>query len=368
MEYDNYGNIKRKNDKEYRYDTTWHDLLTSYDGYEIKYDEQGNPTKYLGHTLTWEKGRQLKSFDGNTYTYNANGIRTSKTVNGVRHDYVLEGTKILQETWGGNKLIPIYDNEESVCGIIYNGTPHYFLKNLQGDIIAIANSNGEVEARYTYDAWGAITNISGTDEGISIAVVNPFRYRSYYYDSEIQMYYLQSRYYDPIVGRFTTTDDERMIFYNKDALTLSFFNYCLNCPINYVDASGKLAITISLSAAAAAALLKALIALLIACVAIAILSDPGFQRALADAIDSMGTGIKSLSDAVVKAIDNALDKAKKKKKDNRHERHHIVAQSSTNSDAIKSRKLLDDARINVNSTHNLVDIKYNLHRHLHTSV
>ena len=80
MKYDNYGNIVSKNGKEYLYDTIWRDLLKSYDGYDIEYDAQGNPTKYLGHTLTWEKGRQLKSFDNNIYTYNANGIRTSKTV------------------------------------------------------------------------------------------------------------------------------------------------------------------------------------------------------------------------------------------------------------------------------------------------
>ena len=60
---------------------------------------QGNPTSYLVHTLTWEKGRQLKSYDGNTYTYNANGIRTSKTVGGVKHTYTLDGTKILRECW-----------------------------------------------------------------------------------------------------------------------------------------------------------------------------------------------------------------------------------------------------------------------------
>ena len=72
-------------------DGTWKDLLTKVgtgSNSDIIYDKQGNPTSYLGHTLTWEKGRQLKSFaksDGTTvsYTYNANGIRTSKTVNGV---------------------------------------------------------------------------------------------------------------------------------------------------------------------------------------------------------------------------------------------------------------------------------------------
>ena len=65
----------------------------------------GNPTSYLGRTLTWEKGRQLKSFDTNTYTYNADGIRTSKTVNGIKHTYTLEGTKIVKEEWNGNTLV-----------------------------------------------------------------------------------------------------------------------------------------------------------------------------------------------------------------------------------------------------------------------
>lgn len=68
MEYDNNGNITKKNGKEYAYgDAKWKDLLTGFDGKTISYDAQGNPTSYLGKTLTWEKGRQLKSFDGNTY-------------------------------------------------------------------------------------------------------------------------------------------------------------------------------------------------------------------------------------------------------------------------------------------------------------
>ena len=239
MKYDNYGNIVEKNGKAYTYgNATWKDLLTEFDGKTIEYDAQGNPVKYLGHTLTWEKGRQLKSFDNNTYTYNANGIRTSKTINGVKHEYVLDGTKILRETWGENTLIPIYDDEESVCGIIYNGTPHYFLKNLQGDIIAIANAKGEVEARYTYDAWGAITNISGTDEGISIAVVNPFRYRGYYYDIEIGLYYLQTRYYSPIIGRFINADEAEFVNICRISNGTSLYAYCVNDCVNDDDSIG----------------------------------------------------------------------------------------------------------------------------------
>ena len=94
MSYDGYGNILSKNGNTYAYDCDcgWRDKLTSVNGNPIVYDENGNPTTYLGHTLTWEKGRQLKSFDGNTYTYNNNGIRTSKTIDCITHTYNLDGT------------------------------------------------------------------------------------------------------------------------------------------------------------------------------------------------------------------------------------------------------------------------------------
>ncbi len=206
MTYDNYGNILSKNGIAYTYgDDTWKDMLTGYGDQTISYDAQGNPTSYLGNTLTWEKGRQLKSFGSNTYTYNANGIRTSKTVDNIRHTFTLEGAKILKETWGANSLVPLYDNEETVCGIIYNNTPYYFQKNLQGDIIEIVDKNCHTVTKYSYDAWGQCTVVVDTTS-CGIATINPFRYRAYYYDQEIGMYYLQSRYYDPVVCRFVNGD------------------------------------------------------------------------------------------------------------------------------------------------------------------
>ena len=236
MEYDNYGNIVEKNGKAYTYgNSTWKDLLTEFDGKTIEYDAQGNPVKYLGHTLTWEKGRQLKSFDGNTYTYNANGIRTSKTVGGVKHTYTLDGTKILRETWGSNTLIPLYDNEDSVCGIIYNNIPYYFIKNLQGDVIAIVDKDAQTVARYSYDAWGVCTV---TQDTAGIATVNPFRYRGYYYDEEIGMYYLQSRYYDAKVGRFVSSDDCVVIGITNAEVPHNIFTYCENNPTLNADYQG----------------------------------------------------------------------------------------------------------------------------------
>ena len=236
MTYDGYGNILSKNGKLYAYDSVWKDLLLSVDSTPITYDAQGNPTSYLGHALTWEKGRQLKSFDGNSYTYNANGIRTSKTVGGIKHEYTLDGTKILRETWGENVLIPLYDNEDSVCGIEYNGTAYFFRKNLQGDVIAIANASGTTVATYSYDAWGVCTILSDST-GI-IASVNPFRYRSYYYDSEIAMYYLQSRYYNPAVGRFVNGDTTTYLDSFSAPNSSNLFSYCFNDSINKGDPDG----------------------------------------------------------------------------------------------------------------------------------
>jgi len=253
MQYDNYGNIIKKNGNIYSYDDpNWKDLLTAYNGQPITYDAQGNPTSYLGHTLTWEKGRQLKSFDSNTYTYNANGIRTSKTVGGVKHDYILDGTKILREGWNYDEatktyqdiLIPLYDNEDSVCGIIYNNVPYYFQKNLQGDVIAIADKNAKPVAQYSYDAWGVCTSaVTHTEQtgGVDIANINPFRYRSYYFDQDIGMYYLQSRYYDPQLGRFLNSDDPMFLGANGNIASYNLFAYCENNTINMVDLTGNIA-------------------------------------------------------------------------------------------------------------------------------
>ncbi len=237
MTYDNYGNITTKNGKTYTYDCPWNDLLTSYDGQSIIYDAQGNPLSYLGHTLTWEKGRQLKSYDSNTYTYNANGIRTSKTVNGITHTYRLDGAKILKETWGDNTITTLWDNEENICGIRYNDASYFFLKNLQGDIIAIADKDGEVVARYSYDAWGVCTIVSDTTT-VGIATVNPFRYRGYYYDAETGLYYVSSRYYDSEIGRFLNSDDPMFLGVTGNIASYNLFAYCENNPVNYKDPSG----------------------------------------------------------------------------------------------------------------------------------
>lgn len=116
----------------------------------------------------------------------------------------------------------------------------WYEKNLQGDIVAVYNASGTKVATYTYsDAWGNHT-VSYTNDGDSTGVIyNPFRYRGYYYNTDLGMYYLQSRYYDAKICRFISPDHVSIITATPTALTdKNLFAYCDNNPVNRVDHSG----------------------------------------------------------------------------------------------------------------------------------
>ena len=169
--------------------------------------------------MTWEHGRELKSVTYNgfttTYEYDADGIRTKKAYSDGRYyEYFTIGGQITGEKrYNADGSINCwiryrYDANGSVYGmsVWYLGdtawTDYYYVKNLQGDVLQVRRAGDDVVvASYTYDAWGSIISKSG-----SLAELNPFRYRSYYFDNETWFYYLQSRYYDPEVGRFINAD------------------------------------------------------------------------------------------------------------------------------------------------------------------
>lgn len=114
----------------------------------------------------------------------------------------------------------------------YGGTVYYYVLNLQGDVVGLVDGSRNFAARYTYDPWGKVLTATGT-----LADVNPLRYRGYYYDSESGFYYLQSRYYDPAIGRFINADS--YVSTDVDGLLSSnMFAYCENNPVTRVDPSG----------------------------------------------------------------------------------------------------------------------------------
>ena len=217
----------------------WKDELTSYKGEAIEYDEIGNPELYRGWTMGWE-GRQLKSAGKNgtnlSFTYDSEGIRTSKTVGSTTTKYLLNGTQILAQKTGSTTLSFFYDQQGNrVAMADGNNNFYYYIYNVQGDVIALADaSTGKLSATYTYDAWGkcTVTNASG----YTIGTQNPFRYRGYYYDTETGLYYLQTRYYDPEVGRFINADGQL----NEGVLGYNMFAYCENNPVMKVDPTGTI--------------------------------------------------------------------------------------------------------------------------------
>ena len=93
----------------------------------------------------------------------------------------------------------------------------------------IYDGNGKVYGEYGYTAWGKCrikTNINGIGE------INPFRYRGYYYDEEISLYYLNARYYDPEIGRFISAD--RIEYLSPESINgLNLYSYCGNNPVMY---------------------------------------------------------------------------------------------------------------------------------------
>ena len=179
------------------------------------------------------------------FKYNADGIHTSKIVNNVEHIYTLNGSQIVSEAWGDILLIYLYDESGSPIGMQYRKSSYaadvfdtfYFEKNLQGDIIAIYTESGRKILEYTYDAWG---NHSVTWTYLMMetlpAVFNPFRYRGYYYDTETQLYYLQSRYYNPAWGRFLNEDG--VIYSQAGLIGYNMYAYCGNNPVMGYDPSG----------------------------------------------------------------------------------------------------------------------------------
>lgn len=256
--YDNYGNIQKMESyslgtnwapvklletRTYSYgDTNWKDKLTEFDGDSITYDANGNPLTYRdGMSFEWENGRILKKINTSDkaiqMNYDSNGMRTQKSVDGVKTNYYYDSSNnLFALTQGNDTLFFYYDNSGEVMSVSCNGTMYFYIKDLQGDITEIVDKDGKAVAEYAYDAWGnMLTENNGT---LAVGKLNPFRYRSYVYDEETGLYYLQSRYYDPLTGRFLNAD----VYADTQSgtpLSTNMFAYCENNAINKSDDEGK---------------------------------------------------------------------------------------------------------------------------------
>ena len=173
------------------------------------------------------------------------GVRSSKTVGGTTYNYDTLSGKVIRQSWDGNVIDFIYDENNRPFAFKYDGTVYYYVLNVQGDVVGLLNSIGVIIAEYTYDPWGKLLSINtwgelpGENEWyLSTAEMNPLRYRGYYYDTETGLYYVSSRYYDPEIGRWINADNQ-IAGVGGEVLGYNMFAYCMNNPVNMSDPSGN---------------------------------------------------------------------------------------------------------------------------------
>ena len=167
---------------------------------------------------------------------------------------MLAGTQdsfqLLSEEWIDDNvkyvLIFVYDASGQPIGMSHfqDGTlvdTYLYEKNIQGDVVAVYEYDGDLVVRYAYNAWGAVSETeygSEYDESSFAVECNPFRYRGYYYDTETGLYYVSSRYYDPEIGRWINADNV-IAGVGGDLKGYNLFAYCFDNPVNMDDQAGN---------------------------------------------------------------------------------------------------------------------------------
>ena len=348
--YDVGGNINQK--KEYVYttgalgsptntityaygDANWKDKLTTYDGKAITYDGAGNPLTYNGKTFTWEC-RRLKSVSGITFRYDDSDIRTQKANGSTITDFTTVDGRITSQTTNEQTTFFRYDESGNLISLNWNGAEYFYVLNIQGDVIFLLDEQGNVVVEYTYDAWGAPLSITGS-LAATLGAANPFRYRSYYWDSEIGLYYLQSRYYSPEWGRFVNADEPSVLLLADEYLVgPNLFAYCYNNPANYSDPTGHIAIVDDLL------FLYIIITtvVVVGLVLIGYMSTSQFKQSWRSFYTGIDIGLRSLwnrimirsltpSQAVAKAIERNTAKAKEITKKKQGKDYYWIASKVT---------------------------------------
>ena len=166
-----------------------------------------------------------------SFTYDAEGLRTGKTVNGKKTTFVWDGDQLVMELDASGKVQKRYiRGNDLIFADKGNGTEkQYYVTDPHGNVVQLTDEQGKVIKTYEYDSFGNEVNPDSKDE-------NPFRYCGEYYDKETEEVYLRARYYEPAVGRFLTRDT--YTGEEEEPESLHLYVYCGNDGVNMVDPSG----------------------------------------------------------------------------------------------------------------------------------
>ena len=166
-----------------------------------------------------------------SFTYDAEGLRTGKTVNGEKTVYVWDGDQVVMELSKGGAVQKRYirGNDLVYADKGENTEKTYYVTDMHGNVVQLLDESGNVTKTYEYDSFGNEVKPEKKDE-------NPYRYCGEYYDKETEEVYLRARYYEPGVGRFITRDT--YTGESDEPLSLHLYTYCENDGVNAWDPSG----------------------------------------------------------------------------------------------------------------------------------
>ena len=166
-----------------------------------------------------------------SFNYDAEGLRTSKTVNGEKTVFVWDGDQLVMELSESGKVQKRYvrGNDLVYADKGENTKKQYYVTDPHGNVVQLTDESGKVTKIYEYDSFGNEVNPDSKDD-------NPFRYCGEYYDKETEEIYLRARYYQPEVGRFLTRDT--YTGEDDEPESLHLYTYCENDGVNCFDPSG----------------------------------------------------------------------------------------------------------------------------------